>query len=298
MMNHKLIFLALSATLVTQVTQAKSIYPAEIIGRQLLTPALGWAGHVGITTTAMDSPKGMSKNADQVIEVLNETPVIQINTIANFKSRSAYWGSKYGVADRGVRGYLVLVEANHQRWWNPEYTYDTAYHIGRGNLQTGQLVEHGKWRCDTFVWWAFYSQGWDTMPGRVWLPAKLFNAFPYYNDEKFKYDETSITHKTLDDVGAEELNSMPFEEFQMIMDNPPKPPAAFITTPASTYMRFASNDALSDRKRGVMIDRLTSNDTEPDVVPKLYLTRINFRNYLATYSAAYVPCFMHGIQRC
>ena len=30
----------------------------------------------------------------------------------------------------------------------------------------------------------------------------------------------------------------------------------------------------------------------------IYLTRINFRNYLATCSAAYVPCFMHGIQRC
>ena len=30
----------------------------------------------------------------------------------------------------------------------------------------------------------------------------------------------------------------------------------------------------------------------------IYPTRINFRNYLAAYSAAYVPCFMHGIQRC
>lgn len=47
----------------------------------------------------------MKKNADQVIEVLNETPVGQINSISNFKSRSKYWGSKYGVADRGVVGY-------------------------------------------------------------------------------------------------------------------------------------------------------------------------------------------------
>lgn len=275
-MNKKLILLSLSATLASQAIQAKNIYPAEIVGRKLLFPSLGWAGHVGITTTDMDSAKGMLQNANKVIEVLKETPVGQINTIANFKSRSEYWGSKYGIADRGNRGYLVLVEANHQRWWNPEYTDDTDYHIGSGNLKTGQVLDHGRWRCDTYVWWAFYNQGWDTMPGRVWLPSKVFNAFPYYNDERLTYDYTSevindtyITNKTLDDVGAEELNSMSFEEFQMIMDSPPKPPEAYITTPTSAYMRFASSDILSDAKRGVMIDRLTSKDTEPDLVPKL-----------------------------
>ena len=61
----------------------------------------------------------------------------QINSIANFKARSRYWGSKYGVVDRGERGYRVLVEANHQRWWCPEYTSDPDYHIGEGNPYTG-----------------------------------------------------------------------------------------------------------------------------------------------------------------
>lgn len=59
----------------------------------------------------MMSPDGMMNNADLVIEILNENPVGQINSIKNFKSRSPYWGSKYGVADRGVRGYRILVEA-------------------------------------------------------------------------------------------------------------------------------------------------------------------------------------------
>jgi hypothetical protein len=95
----------------------KKIYPAELLGRDLLMPKLGWAGHVGIATTDMMNPEGMKKNADQVIEVLNENPVGQINSISNFKSRSKYWGSKYGVADRSVVGYKILVEANHQRWW-------------------------------------------------------------------------------------------------------------------------------------------------------------------------------------
>jgi hypothetical protein len=45
------------------------------MGRDLLIPGLGWAGHVGIATTNMMSPAGMGNNADQVIEVLNENPV-------------------------------------------------------------------------------------------------------------------------------------------------------------------------------------------------------------------------------
>lgn len=47
----------------------------------------------------------------KVIEVLNETPVGQLNSIGNFKSRSKYWGSKYGVADRDETGYRVLRKA-------------------------------------------------------------------------------------------------------------------------------------------------------------------------------------------
>ena len=77
----------------------------------------------------------MAKNADQVIEILNEIPVGQINIIKNFKSRSRYWGSKYGLADRGM--LEILLEANHQRWWCPKYTNDTSYHIGSGIPTTG-----------------------------------------------------------------------------------------------------------------------------------------------------------------
>ena len=108
-----------------------------VAGSILLIFKLGWAGHVGIATRQMMDSSGMSIPADQVIEVLNENPVGQINSISNFKSRSKYWGSKYGVADRGIIGYNILVEANHQRWWCPKYTYDTSYHIGSGIPTTG-----------------------------------------------------------------------------------------------------------------------------------------------------------------
>ena len=189
MKYDQLIALSVSITITAatfSIVHAKQIYPAEIMGRDLNYIGLGWLGHVGIATANMSSASGMSQNANQVIEILNEPTVGQINAIANFKVRSKYWGSKYGVADRGQRGYRVLVEANHQRWWCPEYTSDTDYSIGDGNPVTGERFKCGRWRCDTYVWWAFYSQGWDLMPGHAWLPVILFNIFPYGNDEKKK----------------------------------------------------------------------------------------------------------------
>ena len=262
---------AIAATIAPEV-YAKKTYPAEIMGRDLHYLGFGWLGHVGIANADMSSARGMSQNADRVIEILNEPTVGQINSMTNFQSRSRYWGSKYGVADRGERGYRVLVEANHQRWWCPLYTSDTDYHIGDGNPVNGDIFKCGRWRCDTYVWWAFYSQGWDTMPGRSWLPAILFNTFPYANDERLTANIHPIRDdytRNLDDVTAEELNEMPIEEFQMIMNTPPTPPAHYVIAPQSAQMRFAYDEKLNDIKRGIMIDRLTSRGTEPDLTLKL-----------------------------
>jgi hypothetical protein len=180
-------------------------------------------------------------------------------------------GSKYGVADRVVLGYNILVEANHQRWWCPKYTNDTNYHIGSGIPITCQVIECGTWRCDTFSWWAFYSQGLDTMPGHVWLPRNMFNFSPYFNDERFSVESSEqpseiLANKSLENVTAEDLNEMPFEEFQMIMDTPP---THYVTPPSTVQMQFAYNSHLNDIKRGIMIDRLIADDNEPDLVKKL-----------------------------
>ena len=52
--------------------------PGDIVGRSLDVIGLGFIGHVGIY------------NGSAIVEVLNEKPVIQINTLDNFKSRSTY----------------------------------------------------------------------------------------------------------------------------------------------------------------------------------------------------------------
>ena len=50
---------------------------------------------------------------------------------------------------------------------------------------------------------------------------------------------------------------------------PITPPAQYVTSPSTAQMQFASNPNLSDVKRGIMIDRLTTDDAEPGLVKKL-----------------------------
>ena len=108
------------------------------------------------------------------------------------------------------------------------------------------------------------------MPGRVWLPRNIFNFFPYFNDERLFIEPSEIpaitTNQTLENVTAEELNEMPYEEFQMIMDTPP---AHYITSPSTVQMQLAYDSNLNDVKRGIMIDRLIADNAEPDLVKKL-----------------------------
>lgn len=275
MKNTKLLLLCLSSTLVVfnATTHARQIYPADLIARSLNYPGLGWLGHVGIATRYMMNHGGMSTPADQVIEILNAPIIGQINSVDDFKRRSQYWGSKFGVIRNARQGYGVLVEANHQRWWVREYTYNTDYRIGKGNPFTGEVNVTGRWRCDTFAWWAFYSQGIDTMPGHIWLPRNMFNFFPYYNDERIKIEspESSsdfFVKRTLDELSADELNSMSLEEFQTVIDKPLTAPTNYVA-PVSAYMRFAYDDSLDDIKRGAMIDKITSKISDFDLVNKL-----------------------------
>ena len=275
MKSKEILVLGLSVLLVaiTPASYAKKTVPSDVIGRSLNYPGMGWLGHVGIATRQMMDPSGMSTPANQVIEILNEPVIGQINTIDNFKKRSSYWGSKYGVIGSPQQGYNVLVEANHQRWWVREYTSNSDYRIAQGNPHTGEIIVTGRWRCDTYVWWAFYSQGVDTMPGRVWLPTTLFNFFPYSNDERLKIEapEASsgiLADSSLDNVTAEELNEMSLDKFQIIMDAPLRTPSNYVA-PISTYMRFAYDDSLNDIKRGAMIDKITSKASDIDLVSKL-----------------------------
>ena len=89
MKNKTLVVLGITlivTTLACLPTYAKQIHPAEIMGRDLLIPGLGWAVHIGIATTYVMCPESI-RNTGPVIEVINENPVGQINSIEPFKSR-------------------------------------------------------------------------------------------------------------------------------------------------------------------------------------------------------------------
>ncbi|KTC81719.1 hypothetical protein [Legionella brunensis] len=108
------------------------------------------------------------------------------------------------------------------------------------------------------------------MPGKIWVPKIMFDFFPYFNDERVGLESSNYrdieAHKNLETVSAEELNVMPYEEFQMIMD---VPPVHYVTSPSTVQMQLASDSNLNNGKRGVMIDRLIVDDAEPDLVKKL-----------------------------
>ena len=64
--------------LITNMSFAKNTYAGDIMGRELNTSGLGWAGHVGIATSEV-----MNTTASLVIEALDTSPHIQLNQIEN-----------------------------------------------------------------------------------------------------------------------------------------------------------------------------------------------------------------------
>ena len=254
----------------------KLIYPAEIAGRDLNYPPAGWLGHVGITTAPMTSPSGMNQKSNQIIEVLNEPVVGQINDLSNFKSRSADWGTRYGVADRGVGGYNALVEANHQRWWCPAYTASAVHSAGQGIPTTGEIIKCGLWRCDTYALWAFHSAGYYPPYGTVILPSRLFKAFPYANNAVIsEQNEINVPimypSKSLNEYSIAELNAMSFEEFELVADIPLDQESP---EHINAEMRLVRDEQLDSQKRGIFIDRLTIGGKYPNSVSQ-FITLYN-----------------------
>jgi hypothetical protein len=245
---------------------AKGPYSGDILGRDLLVSRLGWLGHVGIGAgDNVGAPTGI------VIEALNESPVIQINYISNFKLRSKYWGSKYGIGDYGNGTYNVLVEANHQRWWCPTYSYGMPYRVGQGDIKTGQPLVCGEWRCDTLVAWSFYSAGYPALLDNwIMLPINVFKTFPYFNNELtstapyVKPPMLTQSDKEFADITAAELNTISYDKFVMIADIPLNQETP---THIATEWRFANDKNVNIIKRGIFIDRLSMTN-EQDIIPK------------------------------
>lgn len=239
-------------------SEVTPIWPGEIIGRDLNVPIGGSLGHVGITTG-----DNMTHDTQLIIEVLDEEPVIQINNIFNFKSRSKYWGSRWGIGDQGAKHHQVVVEANHQRWWGAEYTFLPKFELGEGDLRTGRGSKKGTFRCDTFAAWAFYSQGYNQLISlMVMTPANVFKTFPKANNQ---FSGNTIisdsvnprnldANKQFDSLTADEVNKLPLEEFLMLIDIPE---GHINPSHIAAQWKFSATESINDTYRGALIDNLS-----------------------------------------
>ena len=130
----------------------------DITGRSLAVSGLGSIGHIG------------TWNGSQVVEVLNESRVIQFNSLTKFKNSSSYWGARGNA--RFYNPSSINVIANTQSQYSPSYTLvplNTT--VGRIEQQCtkrnmiGQCITYGNvrvnavFRCDTFVDYIYQATG-------------------------------------------------------------------------------------------------------------------------------------------
>lgn len=139
----------------------------DVVGRNLIAPA--WVGFFGIIGHV-----GMWDGSSQIIEVLNEGGnVIRINSLADFSTRSTYWGAvhpnipNYKIsAFYGTNSSLgnyetvntrmaILKKAWQQYLIGADYTYGAQWQLGYPT-QTPRFGPtdpplRGLYRCDTFI---------------------------------------------------------------------------------------------------------------------------------------------------
>lgn len=106
---------------------------ADVVGRDLNVQNLGWIGHIGVFT------------GSDILEVLNETSVVQRNSIQTFKRASNYWGARgmdfthvfMGPTDAQKRNNLVNIGWK-QRLYSPRYTLTTSWQEGKKTMECVQ----------------------------------------------------------------------------------------------------------------------------------------------------------------
>lgn len=228
MMKRKVIF-SLVCGLSYSLCEAGPVMPGHIVGRDMDTRIIKRLGHVGIATAP-----SINQPAYQVLEVLHDHPVIQLNSLADFKSRSRYWGSRYGLGNKSQH-LAALRFGNFQQDLDcAEYTYKAQFKPNEGTYtRAGYAVckKSGLFRCDTFIYFLFkFISGVDIPVGNAITPKRLFMAFPHGNgDGPYAYQpspgyermpQTRQPKVTLDKATPELLINMDEEEFLLTIDTP------------------------------------------------------------------------------
>lgn len=216
-----LLTLALSANAGTQFFHEIS----DVFGRDMAAPGpLASLGHLAIgfgTIASGDVANGGTMN---VIEVLNEAKTIQVNTISNFKSRSPYWGAKYGITNPDYP-FAKLLDAKKEML-NGCSTYTTNTEAWPTHMDGNKRI-CGQFRCDTFVQWILSNES-DTRIKNLILitPTKVFNTHPFFREHGTKFtefDKKTDTTKVpmridiIDSIDAATFITMTIQELDAMM---------------------------------------------------------------------------------
>ncbi|MBA3535407.1 MAG: hypothetical protein H0T84_02175 [Tatlockia sp.] len=214
------------------------------------------------------------QTSNQVIEAMNDTPSIQINSLLEFKLRTVYWGSRYGISDRGEHGTKILNEANFQRGLCPIYTMTAAYEPGTGYDDEGKPTHCAVFRCDTFVSYVFHVAGYDLPTYNSFtLPVTVFSAFPKGHGDGPLAQNSQLLAKqvgamssslSINKVESAQLAEMDFEEFMAIIDLPVKKATKETLDKA---WKFAQDPVLGAEKQTIIVDYLGLAGTV-DFIPK------------------------------
>jgi len=262
----RIIVLSIGLILMKNSIAAPIIYPTDIMGRDLQVQGIWWAGHVGIATALY-----VTMPATDVMEAMNAQPVIQVNKLLSFKTRSNYWGSRFGVVPRGSQDALQILRMGYiQKDLCPQYTYTPFYTPGLIG-QRGYARRCSKFRCDTFINFIYGFNGYKlpTYDNINSLPRSLFLSFPRGNGDgplaRRLLPLRAIQHPSntktslpvaFENSNTKTLNTLSIKTFRAIVDQ-------FVNTPTvlqheKILLQQAISSKLDSSKRAYLLDYIGS----------------------------------------
>ena len=143
----------------------------DVVARDLNLPGYERFGHLGIAGHSL------------ILECLNKPDPIQRNTLDSFKQESRYWGSRFIPGRHEF--WRVIAAGWAQRNFRPEFTLEPEYHAGRhvnkrvwnartGKWQVRTVMVRARFRCDTFVRYAFEKGIGHRFPETATTPRLIY----------------------------------------------------------------------------------------------------------------------------
>lgn len=195
-------------------------FVGDLVARDLVW--VGPAGHVGIATAPH-----YTMRPTLVLEAMDTAPHIQQNTVADFKSRTQYWGSKGGlVSPQSIESYTVANRIIKQYYACPQYSYTWQWKEGQIDGKS-RPISCALFRCDTLVNYAYaFSEGYSLPTyNTTWTsPVAIYNYFPVESDLFLPENHDDFSHqekiyKEINFLNSSNIANLTPGEFYHILQN-------------------------------------------------------------------------------